>query len=189
MKTAILFIMLAAAVSHAQGETPQFSLSDFNADFNKIQKTGMMVFGSWAALNFAGNGIPLMLGSNEIVDGTIRSFMIMNIGWNVINGALAGTGYFTCCRKDPAEIDLAGTVKRQYTAEKTFLFNSGLDVGYIGFGLFLTELSERSANPELVEGFGYSLILQGAALLVFDVAMQVVHAGHRKKLDSHLSLR
>lgn len=189
MKTALLLVMLAAAVSHAHGETPQFSLSDFNTEFNGIQKTGMVVLGSWAVLNFAGNGIPLIFASDEITDGTIRNFMIMNIGWNAINGALAGTGYFACCRKDPAGIDLSGTVKRQYNAEKTFLFNAGLDVGYIGFGLFLTELSERSGSPELLEGFGYSLVLQGAALLVFDVAMQVVHAGHRKKLDSYLSLK
>jgi len=178
---------LAAVVARVEGETPQFNLSEFNARFNKIQRTGMIVLGSWAALNFAGNGAPLLFAPDEAVDGVLRYFMIMNIGWNVINATLAGAGYFGCCREDPGEITLAATVKRQYNAEKTFLLNAGLDVGYIGFGLFLAELSERSGNPELLEGFGYSLVVQGAALFAFDLAVQIIHATHRRKLDSYLA--
>ncbi|MBN1687019.1 MAG: hypothetical protein JW852_10210, partial [Spirochaetales bacterium] len=142
---------------------------------------------SWSVLNFAGNGFPLLFISGEDSSGIIRNFMLMNIGWNVINGALAGSGYFTCCTKEPDGISLAETIKRQYVAEKTFLINTGLDVGYIAFGLFLAELAKSNTRPEMLSGFGYSLIVQGGALFVFDLAMQIIHSVHRRELDSYLA--
>lgn len=187
MKNVLLIIALAAVAIPARGEAHQFSLSGYNLEFNRIQRTGMIVLGSWAALNFAGNSIPYLFVPNEALNDVVRNFMFMNIGWNVINTALAGSGYFTCCKKDPGEINLGETVKRQYVAEKTFLFNAGLDFGYMAFGLFLTELSKSQENPAMLTGFGYSLIMQGAALFIFDIAMQIVHARHRRELDGYLA--
>jgi len=187
MKGMLLIMLFAIAVPPAKGEIPQFNLARYNIDFNRIQRTGMIVLGSWAVTNFAGNGLPYLFMAEEPLSGEVRNFMLMNIGWNLINAALAGAGYFSCCIEKPGEISLAKTVKRQYVAEKTFLFNAGLDFGYMAFGLFLTELAESNANAEMLTGFGYSLITQGAALFVFDVTMQVIHARHRRKLDSYLA--
>jgi hypothetical protein len=187
MKAALILALLAASAVQSPGETPQFDLSGYNSRFNRIQKTGMLILGSWAATNFIGNGLPLIAIPNASLDENLRYFMLMNMGWNVINAALAGVGYFSCCRKEPEEFTLADAIKRQYRTEKIFLFNAGLDVGYIAFGLFLFERSVTSTNPSLLTGLGYSLILQGSVLFLFDLAMQLAHGRHRRSLDEYLS--
>ena len=67
---------------------------------------------------------------------------------------------------------------------KTFLFNAGLDVGYMAFGLFLVERGARVSDGAMLQGFGYSLILQGGVLLGFDLAMFFIESRRRRSLDA-----
>jgi hypothetical protein len=73
---------------------------------------------------------------------------------------------------DPASFDLAASISEQAKMEKLLLFNAGLDIGYMAAGLWMMERSKNiQKNPELWEGFGKSVILQGAFLFVFDLAL------------------
>lgn len=191
MKAGLVVVLFAVGALNggrlgAEEPPSDFNLREFNARFDRIQKTGMTILGGWAGANFLGNGMPLLLTSADAMDETLRSFLIMNAGWNVVNAALSGIGLFTCCRTPPSARTLGETVKQQHRMEKIYLFNAGLDVGYMAFGLYLTEKAATAANPHMLRGFGYSLILQGAALFVFDVVMPIIHARNRRALDEYL---
>jgi hypothetical protein len=60
--------------------------------------------------------------------------------------------------------------------QNIFIFNAGLDVGYMAIGLYLMERSKNaSKNQDLLKGYGSSLILQGGFLFAFDLVMYFVH--------------
>lgn len=77
----------------------------------------------------------------------------MNAIWAFIDGAIGWANLLT----GPVTLDFLRNV---------LAINSGLDVAYIGSGLFL---SLWFASP-LLRGFGWAVILQGAFLLAFDLS-------------------
>lgn len=151
-------------------------LLSFNEKRIQISRVGMMTLGGWAVGNFLVSGI--LIGSSN---GSTKAFHQMNVGWNLINLGLAGFGYYNALKADPAALDAYQTIKEQYGLEKTFLFNGGLDVGYMLGGLYLTERAKNATkNQDLLKGFGQSILLQGGFLFVFDLAMFFIvnHHGH-----------
>lgn len=145
----------------------QSELTDFNENRLKITKTGMYTLGAWAVGNMAVSGIAL--GN---AGGSQKYFHQMNIYWNIVNLGLAGSGLYSAITADPASFDLAASISEQAKMEKLLLFNAGLDIGYMAAGLWMMERSKNiHKNPELWEGFGKSVILQGAFLFVFDLAL------------------
>jgi hypothetical protein len=82
-----------------------------------------------------------------------RGFWFMNAIWAFIDGAIGWANLLT----GPVTLDFLRNV---------LAINSGLDVAYIGSGLFL---SLWFASP-LLRGFGWAVILQGAFLLAFDLS-------------------
>lgn len=145
----------------------QSELTDFNENRLKITKTGMYTLGAWAVGNMVVSGI--VLGN---AGGSQKHFHQMNIYWNIVNLGLAGSGLYSAITADPASFDLAASISEQAKMEKLLLFNAGLDIGYMAAGLWMMERSKNiQKNPELWEGFGKSVILQGAFLFVFDLAL------------------
>jgi hypothetical protein len=145
----------------------QSELTDFNENRLKITKTGMYTLGAWAVGNMVVSGIAL--GN---AGGSQKHFHQMNIYWNIVNLGLAGSGLYSAITADPASFDLAASISEQAKMEKLLLFNAGLDIGYMAAGLWMMERSKNiQKNPELWEGFGKSVILQGAFLFVFDLAL------------------
>jgi hypothetical protein len=142
------------------------NLVDFNGQRLQKQKTGMLVLGSWALGNIAVSSIAL--GGAK---GPGKSFHQMQIGWNVVNLGIAGLGYLSAMKTDPASFDLYQSIQEQHKLQKILLFNAGLDVGYMLGGAYLLERGQRVANnAERLRGFGRSIILQGGFLLAFDLA-------------------
>jgi hypothetical protein len=151
------FNLLALGCLQAQ------SLADFNAQRLHKQKTSMMILGGWAVGNIA---IGTALASQR--QGESRYFHGMNAGWNLINLGLATAGYFGASSLE--ELDLYNSIQAQYKLQKIFLFNAGLDVGYMAGGLYLVERARRTEdNPERLRGFGKAILLQGAFLFAFDL--------------------
>ncbi len=145
----------------------QSELKDFNENRLKITKTGMYTLGAWAIGNMAFSGISLANAG-----GAQKHFHQMNIYWNIVNLGLAGSGLYSAITADPGSFDLAASISEQAKIEKLLLFNAGLDIGYMAAGLWMMERSKNiSKNPELWEGFGKSIILQGAFLFAFDLAL------------------
>ena len=143
----------------------------------EIQKNGMLVLGSWAALNI---GSSLIFSRNTI--GTKKYFHQMNGYWNTINLVLAAGSYLTA---EANAGNLAELLLQQSGIEKILLFNAALDLGYMMGGAYLIERSKNSAkNPQRLKGFGQSVILQGGFLFAFDLIMYgVLHQNHLKIID------
>lgn len=150
-------------------------------EFNEIRldynQKGMLILGSWAMGNMIWGGI----GASQ-TSGEVKAFHQMNLYWNTVNLAIAGFGYWQATKEIPTG-DFWQTIEAQQKIEKILLFNAALDLGYMAGGLYLQERGLRKDNERLV-GFGKSVILQGAFLLVFDGIMYGFHATHAKELPT-----
>jgi hypothetical protein len=177
----ILFVFFVSGKLSAQS---QQELNSYNKERLTIQKKGMAVLNIWSLGNIA-------VGTAGVftTEGATQQFHSMNIIWNGINVALAAPAYFAA-KKGKFELTLRQSYKEQQKAEKTFLINAGLDIGYIIGGLYLTEKAKDNTEKwrhDLNLGYGNSFMLQGGFLFLLDVTMYAVHNSHRtKKLDRFL---
>jgi hypothetical protein len=154
-------------------------LKSFNERRIKDTRKDMLILGGWALGNMAVSGI--LLANTE--GGVAKGFHQMNIGWNAVNVTIAGFGYLAAMKSDPASLDLFGTVDEHYKLQRLFIFNAGLDVGYMAAGAFLMERSRSTPkNPEQMKGFGQAIIVNGAFLFVFDLANYFIQSGHNDQI-------
>jgi len=187
MKKYLLLLSLLTLGTQAFGQKKRETLTTFNQSRQKITKTGMLVLGSWATGNLAVNGL-LMPGASDNKNDRYY-FYQMNVFWNLVNLGLAGLGYLNARRMSPSSLDAASSVKQYYNLQKTLLFNAGLDIGYIAGGLYLLERAKNSEeNQERFRGYGRAVILQGAFLLAFDVALYALLNSKSGKLLPLLSV-
>lgn len=144
-----------------------------------INRAGMFVLGSWAIANIA-TGI----AGHFLASGTRRAFHQMNAMWNTVNLAIAVAGYIGATG-EPTRQGLAA-YEQLLSAETIYLLNAGLDLGYMGAGAWMWERGLRVSSPTW-RGFGQSVMLQGAFLLAFDLAMWGVQRHNRSQLDWRLA--
>ncbi|HVD99263.1 MAG TPA: hypothetical protein VNB90_13730 [Cytophagaceae bacterium] len=179
----IISVLLVSNAFQAFAQT-QEDLNTFNKERLKIQKTGMGVLGAWAVGNIAVG----VVGA-ETTSGSVQELHKMNIIWNGINLALAVPGYIGAS-KGKYDLPFRKTYKEQVGAEKTFLFNGGLDVAYILGGLYLVEKSKNATDLSKHNrylGYGNSIMFQGAFLALLDITMYNIHKSHgKRKLDPYL---
>ena len=155
----------------------------FNQQKQQLIRNGMLVLGSWGLANMAVGAI-----ANANTTGSDRYFHQMNIIWGGINLGLSTLGYFGNRKKEM--LNTGETLRQQGIVEKTFIFNAGLDVAYIAGGLYMTEKAKNQPlNHDRLKGYGNSIIIQGAALLLFDGIMYAVHSHHGKKLYQQTGLQ
>jgi hypothetical protein len=177
----LLLICFSASTTYAQ---LQEDLDTYNKERLSIQKKGMGALGIWAIGNIAWGTVGVLNS-----EGAAKEFNEMNLIWNGVNLALAIPGYISA-GKGKYALTLRQTYKEQQKVEKSFLINSGLDLGYILGGLYLTEKSKSTSNKTNHDkelGYGNSFMLQGAFLLLLDVTLYSVHSTHgNKKLNSIL---
>ena len=176
-RLATLIWLVFSGLAAAQVEKAQ--LEAFNKQRIRTSRVGMTVLGGWAVANLLVSGLLIRRPARST-----KESQQLHVGWNLINAGLAGFGLHSALTADPATLDLYETLKAQYSLEKTFLFNAGLDVGYVLGGLYLTERAKTAArNPERLRGFGQSVMLQGGFLFAFALVMFfiVTHHGHLLK--------
>lgn len=177
MRKIIIFTAVVFSVSHTFGQS-QADLNNFNRQRNKITKNGMKVLAGWSAANVIYSAV-----ASGQTTGTTRYFHQMNVMWGGINLGFAALGYLGL--KDKDGMSLVQSLKQQGGIEKTYIFNAGLDVAYVASGLYLKERSKtriKETNRQKERGYGESIMLQGAALLLLDGVMFTVHNFHGKKL-------
>ena len=163
--------------------TPLFAqqkIEAINHQRNEINLTGMKILGGWALVNMAIGSVAYFKTS-----GKNKYFHQMNVFWNVANLGLATAGYFGAKADLNQQLSLARSIHDQYKIEKILLLNTGLDVGYMAAGLFLNERGKNKSSDRL-KGFGNSLLLQGAFLLIFDSGMYAIHNHNGKGLEKVL---
>ena len=171
-----LIIVFAAAMLLTTAAFSQINLPQFNNERIRITKNGMLVLGSWAAVNIAVGAIGLSTSTGET-----KYFHQMNLIWGSVNLAIAGSTYLGL-RKKKSAISLSQTMLGQSAIEKTFLINGGLDLVYLTAGLYCLEKSKNDSKPDKYKGYGKSLFVQGGSLLLFDVIMYITNLKHGKQL-------
>lgn len=156
------------------------NLDVFNKEKNKTTRTGMTVLTVWGVGNLGWG----LIAAGQTT-GSNKYFHQMNAMWGGINTALGVLGYIGA--KQNKNSSLAGTVRSQYATEKTYILNAGLDLAYIGGGLYLQERAKTTnKKPERLKGYGESIILQGAGLFLLDATMFAIHNIHGRKLNGLL---
>ena len=153
-------LILAALPAGAQGLADLEVINQTRLDYNQ---QGMLILGTWAVVN-------LILGavSSFRTSGQTQAFHQMNAYWNVVNLGIAAYGFWQASQV--AVLNFWEVLVEQQQIEKVLLANSALDFGYIDLGLYLIERGRRLEKDKWI-GFGKSIVLQGAFLLLFDAIL------------------
>jgi len=177
----ILLSILILSCLSCFGQTNQ-DLQEFNQQRKHITELGMITLGTWAVGNMAVNGLLM-----PKADGQQFYFYQMNTIWNAVNLVIAGIGFYSASKIQPASLGLAGSVDAYHNMGKILLFNAGLDLTYIVGGLYLKERGKNTDNkPERLAGYGNAVILQGAFLFTFDMALYFILNAQNDKLNALL---
>jgi len=154
-----LFFVFALPVG-AQGFADLEVINQTRLDYNL---KGMLILGTWAVVN-------LILGAlaSFRTSGQTQAFHQMNAYWNVVNLGIAGFGFWQATQV--AALNFWEVLAAQQQIEKVLLFNAALDLGYMAIGLLLIERGRRLEKERWI-GFGKSILLQGAFLLLFDAIL------------------
>ncbi|WP_051416941.1 DUF6992 family protein, partial [Sediminibacterium salmoneum] len=126
-------------------------------------KTNMTILAAWAGVNIIQGSI-----SATNATGSGPHFFRMNAYWNLVNLGIASVGLMQLRKEMNRKYTLTQNHLAQQKLEKILLLNTGLDLAYIATGFLLKENGNRTGNLRNT-GFGNSLLLQGAFLLVFDL--------------------
>ena len=161
----LFFISFFVLQAEAQTETESFYHQSV-----KNSNTGMYVLGSWALLNIATGAYGWSTQT-----GSSKYFYQMNLFWNTVNLGFAGFALVSAFSGDGALLSPQQMMDKHMNTEKVLLINAGLDVLYMAGGAFMTAKSKSSTTrPELLKGYGQSLLLQGGFLLLFDLTLYAV---------------
>ena len=137
-------------------------------------------------LGFASGGILLGWGVSNIAvgvagnlstEGRVRYFHQGNWAWNTVNVALGIAGLVGSARGREPALSLAESRDASRKAQLAFAINAGLDVLYVSAGAAMWHLTQDDTSPVglRIGGYGQALVLQGAFLFGFDVAMLWAH--------------
>lgn len=149
----------------------------------KTNTNGLTILGTWALGNIAVGSI--MVGRTE---GEAKYFHQMNIGWGAVNAAIVGFGYYSSMSADPSSFTLFETIHEQHQMQKVLMLNIGLDAAYMMSGAFLLERAKTDLkNTDRFNGFGKSLVMQGAFLFLFDIGFYAVHSMNNSKLEPFIN--
>jgi hypothetical protein len=172
----VLFACLGAVAVPAQ------SVEEYSRSRDQITLRAMGVLAGWSAINLlAGTTLSFVTD-----DPVLRGFHQMNAGWNLVNAGLAIPGLISSAGRlaSPPESDLAASLQQQNSIEDVLLFNAGIDIAYMMSGLYLIERSRRGEpGAGQLEGFGYSLLLQGGFLFVFDLVVYFVQRSNFSRVE------
>jgi hypothetical protein len=163
----LLILSIAPTLLHAQ-------MQEFGPDFYyenpiSLQKSGMIVLGTWAGLNIFSGSIGYFRTGNER-----KYFHQMNAAWNLVNLGIATFGYLGATN---AVTDITSTemIAEMSKFDRILLINAGLDLAYIGTGVYLWNRGLKKESDRLL-GYGRSIVVQGAFLLVFDLILYSLHS-------------
>lgn len=132
-------------------------------------RRGMYVLGGWAVGNMVWGGIGM-----ATTTGRTRGFHEMNLAWNTVNLGLAALSFIQAKNQDET-LSAWDNLDDHVLLEKAFLFNTALDLAYVAGGFYMIERSKNGGwQPDRLNGWGTSLLLQGGFLFAFDLTMYLV---------------
>jgi hypothetical protein len=154
-----LFFVFALSVA-AQGLADLEVINQTRLDYNQ---QGMLILGTWAVVNLLWGTL-----ASFRTRGQTQAFYQMNAYWNVVNLVITGFGFWQASKV--TVLNFWEVLLAQQQIEKILLANAALDFGYIALGLYLIEKGRRTEKDKWL-GFGKSIVLQGAFLLLFDAIL------------------
>jgi hypothetical protein len=166
----MLAAVIALTLSAAADSAPDPAAAALDRSRVRVDRAGMATLGGWAVANLAVGGVGMATAS----DPRVVAFHQGNAAWNVVNLGIAGASLWSMSRERPGDGGLPGAVEREHRAEVALALNAGLDVAYVTAGAWLWERGGRLGAARQA-GFGQALVLQGAFLLAFDLALLRVH--------------
>jgi hypothetical protein len=177
--TLVLFYITFSSLNSEPVDDYLKIFSDKNISINQ---NAMLVLGSWATAN-------ILIGTygNFKTTGTTKYFHQFNVMWNLVNLGIASFGYFNSTSKKTSNQTQSQIIKDYNSLQNFLMLNAGLDIAYIIAGFYLKERAAKSKRTQLLNGYGSSLILQGAFLLIFDVSLFFIH-NHNASLYLYPSL-
>ncbi len=181
MKQILFFAALFFAIN---GTAQQTSLYDSVIQrHDKLTKTGLTILSGWSLASIATG----LIGQNNTT-GEQKYFYKKNILWGGINLGISGLGMLRMAISPAKNYSPAGALKQVEATQRIFLFNTGLDLAYIGLGLYTRERANRFTGDkkDKLLGSGNSLIVQSSFLTLFDGVMYLLHSKNRNRLDVKL---
>jgi hypothetical protein len=165
--------------SSFNAELPDVSLR-FDKRMIQLSHVHAFVLGCWALLNVAMGAILTFLTYGNV---WTLAFYTMNLSWGVINGGAAAFVYAHTKKSAAKPKTLLRRLDLQRHVEKVLLFNAGLDIAFIvgGWALYQRASITDVVYPDLWKGFGTSVLMQGAYLLIQDSIFYYLHLVNSKQ--------
>jgi hypothetical protein len=157
-------------------------LMELNARRISMNWTALTVLAGWTLANMAVGTTGYFIAD----DRAWRSFHQMNALFNVPILGTAVVGALILAAQDPERLTLKESLRRGVLLERGLLVGVTLDVLAGTFGAFLWERGRRIDSAQLT-GWGRSLVLQGAVLLLFDSTLFLLNARYDARLLMMLS--
>jgi len=134
-------------------------------DLQEAERDHLWRVGVWGGVNALG-GLALVLGTSRARRSARWHFGGMTAGWGAVNVGIATVGLWA---SSPPAPNPAAVLAAERQFHDILLFNLGLNVAYSAVGGTMLAAGYRDvAAAGRWRGFGTSLILQGAGLLVLD---------------------
>lgn len=135
-----------------------------------VARPAMWTLGAWSVANLGVGTVGTLAAS----DPRWKAFHQGNAAWNTVNLGIAGLSLWSLQREEPGAGGLDAARRRSQSLSLALAVNAGLDVVYVAGGGWLWERGVRTGNPRQI-GLGQALILQGGALLIFDLTVLRLH--------------
>jgi len=147
-----------------------------------ITRNYMTALGAWGLVNVVQGSI-----STTNTVGPEHYFHQMSAYFNAVNVGIAAAGFLGIKKQLLKTNTLDSEIKAQQKIQKILLINSALDVGYFGIGLLMRNSGIKNQNAK-IQGYGGSIMLQGAFLLAYDLLQFGAHRKNGKRLGQKFGI-
>ena len=147
-----------------------------------ITRGYMTALGAWGLVNVVQGSI-----STTNTVGPEHYFHQMSAYFNAVNVGIAAVGFLGIKKQLLKTNTLASEIQAQQKIQKILLINSALDVGYFTTGLLMRNSGIKNQNAK-IQGYGGSIMLQGAFLLVYDLLQFGAHRKNGKRLGQKFGI-
>jgi len=165
---AVVLFALALPVA-AEAQVPpsgdSLSIDAASTALQEAKEAHLWRVAAWGGANALG-GLALVWGAGRSERSARWHFGAMTAGWGTVTVGIAAAGLSTATPPAPTAEAVLGA-ERQF--HDILLFNLGLNAAYSAVGATMLGAGYRDvSNAGRWRGFGTSLIIQGAGLLVLD---------------------
>jgi hypothetical protein len=171
------------SVQNASNDSIQLPLPEAVAmERINITRNYMTALGAWGLVNVVQGSIS---ATNTV--GPEHYFHQMSAYFNAVNVGIAAVGFLGIKKQLLKTNTLASEIREQQKIQKILLINSALDVGYFGIGIMMRNSGIKNQNAK-IQGYGGSIMLQGAFLLAYDLLQFGAHRKNGKRLGQKFGI-